>query len=299
MPITVVNPVAPVIGTDSTSPDGLIRARVLEDFAGVHISVDYTSLFGDPGYEFPNPFNATVYRTDLEGNNKVIVRSCDHREQGGGKYFGYDDEVSFGQIYTYFAEAYDANGALIRRSYGVAVQTWKPAGGDDIPGVWIKSLESPELSIPVRVKDWSSWTFTARNTVAELLNSPYAAINARPRSAGTSSLQVLTKNQKEYEEFLAVAGSSVVFIASLNRAWQRDGYYLLEDIAPTRPTEFNTDYDYWGVSLRAVARPVTDNQNSPSVPWGSFKDAKQAFATYAEAKAYYATYKDQSTDGTF
>src|ERR1044072_9081640 len=126
MPIVVVNPVEPVPSTDSTSPDGLIRARVLEQYAGVHITVDYTSLFVDPGLSFPSPFRATVFRTDQSGNNKVIVRGCDKREQGGGKFYAYDDEVSFGNTYTYFAEAYTTDGQLIRRSYGAAVIPWAP-----------------------------------------------------------------------------------------------------------------------------------------------------------------------------
>lgn len=297
MPIVVVNPVEPVPSTDSTSPDELIRARVLEDFAGVHITVDYTSLFSDPGLSFPNPFRATVFRRDKD-NNTVIVRGGNLREQGGGKFYLYDDEVSFGQTYTYYAEAYTADGQLIRRSYGAAVLTWAPPGGESVPGVWVKSLEAPALSSPVRVKDWGQWTFASRNSSADLLNSKYSAITFRPRDAGTSSMQVLTRNQEEYESFASLASNGVVFIASLNRAWQRDGYYLFEDISPQRPTEFSSDFDYWSVALRRVDRPQTLNQNYPSVPWGDYADAKQLLSTYATAKSYYATYKDQTLDGT-
>lgn len=297
MPISVVGPVDHVPSSDSSSPDGLIRARVLESFAGVHLTVDYTSLMDDPGYTFPNPFKATVFRTDEKGNT-VIVRSADERTQGGGKYFAYDDEVSFGKVYSYYAEAYNADGSLLRRSYGAQVLTWSPAGGDSIPGVWIKSLDSPELSIPVRVKDWSQWAFGSRSTTSELLNSPYSAVNMRIRGAGTSSMQVLTKNQEEYEAFQKVTAYGVVFIASLNRAWQRDGYYLIGDISPQRPTEFSSDYDYWTVGLTQQARPTTGNQNHPSTPWGNYSDAKRLYPTYADAAAHYPTYKDQSIDGT-
>lgn len=297
MPIVVTGPIPQVPATDSTSMDGIIRARVLEDYAGIHLTVDYTSLLSDPGFDWPNPFRATIFRVDESGNT-VIVRSADARHQGGGKFYAFDDEVSFGHIYTYYAEAYDADGEMLRRGYGAAVQAWSPSGGDSIPGVWIKSLDYPDRSGPVRVRNWGQWNFGSRNSSADLLDSRYSAINMRPRDAGSSALQVLTKNQAEYEAFQSVAEYGIVFIASLNRAWQRDGYYVFGDISPDRPTEFQSDYDYWTVGLTVVERPKTANQNSPIAPWGSFADAKRLYPTYAAAKLHYPTYADQTLDGT-
>ncbi len=297
MPISVAGSFPQEPSTDSTTPDGFLRARILEDYAGVHLTVDYRSILTDPGYAWPNPFRATIFRVDEDGNT-VIVRTADYRHQGGGVFFAYDDEVSFGKVYTYYVEAYGYKHALLRRSVGTSVLTWSPKGGDTIPGVWIKSLDNPELSLPVRVKDWSQWTFAARSVVSDVINSPYSAINMRTRGAGTSALQVLTKNEDEYKAFLEVTKYGVVFIASLNRAWQRDGYYVMDDISPTRPTEFNTNYDYWAVALRVVERPQTSNQNSLSVPWGNLDDAKRLYPTYAQAKAHYPTYRDQTLDGT-
>lgn len=291
MPIVVASAVDQVPATDATSPDGLLRAEVLDDFAGVRLTVDYRSLFTDD-FDWPNPFRATVYRVNPDGS-KIVVRSADDRSQYGGKYTAYDDEVSFGTTYQYYVEAMVQDGSLGRRSFSVAVLTWAPDGGDTMPGVWMKSLDNPMLSRPVRTNDWSTWAYASRSDVSDVMGSKYSAVNQRARGAGTTSLQVLTKTGDEYTGLLDLLSDGVLFIASWYRPWQRDGYYVIEDISPARPTDLvKHGFDYWTIAARRVDRPTTSNQNYPTVPWRSLADLKSEYATLGQLGESYATLND-------
>lgn len=287
MPIVVSGIVEQTPATDATSPDGLIRAQVVEAYAGVFLTVDYSDLIADPGYNWANPFCGTIYRVDTLTNEKVVVRGADRRTQYGGIFYAYDDEVEFGKVYTYYVEGYDQHGALARRSYGVSVLTWEPPGGYVLPGVWIKSLDDPSLSMPVRVRSWKSGTYASRTSTATVLDSPYMAANQGVRSAYETSMTVLTADEDEYQQLLELSQYGTVYIVGLSKHRRRTGYYLLGDLSPSRVTDFvNSPYDAWDISnVVQQPRPVTTGQQGPVYPWRNLADRLAEFPTFNDVPA--------------
>lgn len=285
MPIAVAQAVAPVPSSDSQSPDGRIRATVLPGSAGVFIRVDYTSMLGLVGYSWPNPFRITLYRQTPDG---VIspVRGAANIAQYGGVFHAYDDEVTFGQQVVYWAEAPTRSGDEIVETDKVAVLTWEPAGGFTQPGVWIKNLEEPDLSVPARCLDWSGGSYASRNSTADVWGSEFPAVTTDVRKSYNTKMTILTKDEDEYQALLAAVNASVVYIVGLERHRRRTGYYLIGDITPQRVGQAASQYDAWEVALTGMGRPKSAG-HSLSVPGRAYGDRRRG----------YATYKDVTDDG--
>lgn len=278
MPIVVSQPVVQTPSGDAQSPDGRIRATVLEGSAGVFIRVDYTSLFGVLGYEWPNPFRVTIYRQTPDGE-VTAVRGAANISQYGGIVHAYDDEVTFGQVIVYWAEAPTRDGGEIVETDKVAVLTWEPHGGFTQPGVWIKNLEDPDLSVPARCLDWSSGSWASRNATADIWGGSAPAVTTDVRKSYNTKMTILTKDEDEYQALLQAVDASVVYIVGLERHRRRTGYYLVGDIAPSRVGQAASTYDAWEVALTGMNRPKSAG-HSLSVPGRSYADRKRAFETY-------------------
>ena len=278
MPIVIGTPVDQVPTSDAQSPDGRIRATVMPDSAGVFIRVDYTSLFGVLGYEWPNPFRLSVYRQTPDGV-VTAVRGAGNVSQYGGIFHAYDDEVTFGQQVVYWAEAPTLSGDEIVETDKVAVLTWEPDGGFTQPGVWIKNLEEPDLSVPARCLDWSGGSWASRNATADIWGGAAPAVTTDVRKSYNTQMTLLTKDEEEYQALLSAVNASVVYIVGLERHRRRTGYYLIGDISPIRIGQASSTYDAWSVALTGMERPKSAG-HSLSVPGRSYADRKRAYETY-------------------
>lgn len=101
MPIVVTSPQDHAPVTDAISPDGRMRATVMSATAGVFLRVDYTSMLGVVGYDWPNPFRVTIWRQTEDGEI-TAVRGAQNIAQYGAIFHAYDDEVKFGQQVVYW-----------------------------------------------------------------------------------------------------------------------------------------------------------------------------------------------------
>jgi hypothetical protein len=282
MPIVVSQPVAQIPSGDAQSPDGKIRATVMPSSAGVFITVDYTSMFGLLGYDWPNPFRVTIYRQTADGV-VAAVRGADSISQYGGIVHAYDDEVTFGTLITYWAEAPTVDGSEIVETDKIVVKTWEPDGGFRSPGVWIKNLEDPDLSVPARCLDWSSGSWASRNATADIWGGSSPAVTTDVRKSYNTKMIVLTKDEDEYQGLRSAVDASVVYIVGLERHRRRTGYYLIGDIAPTRVGRPDSSYDAWDIVLTGMDRP-TSAGHSLVVPGRSYADRRRAFESYQLVK---------------
>lgn len=278
MPIMVSAPTVQTPSGDSQSPDGKIRATVMPSAAGVFLRVDYTSMLGQAGYTWPSPFRITIYR-QTEDNVISAVRGADSISQYGAIFHAYDDEVRFGQQVVYWAEAPTRDGSEIVETDKVAIRTWEPDGGFTSPGVWIKNLEDPDLSVPARCLDWSAGSWASRNAVADIWGGAAPAVTTDVRKSYNTKMTILTKDEDEYQALLSAVDSSVVYIVGLERHRRRTGYYLIGDIAPSRVGRVDSGYDVWDVALTGMERP-TSSGHSLSVPGRSYADRRRTFETY-------------------
>jgi hypothetical protein len=264
--------------SDAISPDGRIRATVMPATAGVFIRVDYTSLLGVIGYDWPNPFRLTIWKQTEDGTVSA-VRGAQDITQYGAIVHAYDDEVLFGQQVVYWAEAPTKSGDQIVETDKVAVLTWEPDGGFTSPGVWIKNLEDPDLSVPARCIDWSAGSWASRNATADVWGGSAPAVTTDVRKSYNTSMMVLTKDEEEYQALRQAIDSSVVYIVGLQRHRRRTGYYLVGDIAPARVGPAYSDYDAWTVQLTGMDRPTSAGR-SLTVPGKSYADRRAVRDTY-------------------
>lgn len=282
MPIVVTSPQDHAPVTDAISPDGRMRATVMSATAGVFLRVDYTSMLGVVGYDWPNPFRVTIWRQTEDGEI-TAVRGAQNIAQYGAIFHAYDDEVKFGQQVVYWAEAPTKSGDQIVETDKVAVLTWEPDGGFRSPGVWIKNLEDPDLSTPARCIDWSAGSWASRNATADVWGASQPAVTTDVRKSYNTSMTVLTKDEDEYQALLAAVNASVVYVVGLERHRRRTGYYLVGDIAPSRVGPAYSDYDSWSIGLTGMGRPVSAG-HSLSVPGRSYADRRALFDTYQQVK---------------
>lgn len=278
MPIVVTTQTPQAPTTDSVSLDGRLRATVMPGTAGVFLRVDYRDVLGDPGYTWPNPFRVTVWR-ELADGSRAAVRGAEAMHQYGGVMHAYDDEVTFGQQVSYWAEAPTRDGSEIVETGRVAVLTWEPDGGFTSPGVWIKNLENPDFSVPARCIDWSAGSWASRNATADIWGGSSPAVVTDVRKSYNTKMTVLTADEDEYQALLQAVQSSVVYVVGLERHRRRTGYYLVGDIAPTRVGKPNSPYDSWDIALTGMNRPKT-NGHSLVVPGRSYRDRRLAYETY-------------------
>ncbi|AWY07509.1 hypothetical protein SEA_LAZERLEMON_26 [Streptomyces phage LazerLemon] len=278
MPIVVSQPQAQVPVTDAQSPDGKIRATVLEGTAGVFIRVDYTSMLTQVGYTWPNPFRVTIWR-QLPGKDPEPVRGAANIQQYGAIFHAYDDEVTFGQQVVYWAEAPTRDGGEIVETDKVVVLTWEPDGGFTQPGVWIKNLENPDLSVPARCIDWSAGSWASRNATADIWGASQPAVTTDVRKSYNTKMTILTADEDEYQALLAAIDASVVYVVGLERHRRRTGYYLVGDIAPSRIGRAASPYDSWDIGLTGMGRPESAG-HSLTVPGKTYGDRKRAYGSY-------------------
>jgi hypothetical protein len=280
MPIVVAGAFPQPRATDALSTDGLIRATVMPETAGVFLKIDFTALLGNTSYTWPNPFRATIWR-QLPGGEPEPVRGADSVAQYGGIMHAYDDEVTFGQQVDYWVSAPTRSGDPIITSARVSVRTWEPDGGFNSPGVWIKNLENPDLSVPARCLDWSAGSWASRNATADVWGSPYPAVVTDVRKSYNTQMTVLTKDEDEYQALLAALDASVVYVVGLERHRRRTGYYLVGDIAPTRVGRPSSTYDSWSIPLTGMGRPASAG-HSLTVPGRSYGDRRRVYGRYVD-----------------
>jgi hypothetical protein len=281
MPIVVTQSVPQPPSTDAISPDGRFRATQMASSAGVFLKADYSDLLGVVGYNFLNPFTVTFWRQTADGVISVVRGGFDVGQYGAIVH-AYDDEVGFGQLVTYWASAPLTDGTTVDTSK-VTVVTWEPDGGFTSPGVWIKNLENPDLSVPARCIDWSSGLWSSRNAASDIWGGSSPAVTTDVRKSYNTQMQILTADEDEYQALLAAINASVVYIVGLERHRRRTGYYLVGDIAPSRISKAYSSYDAWSVVLTGMDRPKT---TAPSlvVPGRSYADRKSNFDSYQKVR---------------
>jgi hypothetical protein len=294
MPIVVSPGVPPPTdAVDSTSYSGAMRAVVDPDHAGVRLIADFSVAASWTGYTFGAPFTATIYRITQDGEI-VIVRSGDAAKSFSKVIYAYDDEVPLGEVVGYWAIPVLVDGTDGPTSGVAAVKTYEPAGGFEEPGVYIKCLADPDLSMPIRIQDWTTGTYTSGATAAAMLGSPFPAINADVRKAYTSQMTILTASEDEFQAFLAACALNTAYIVGLTRHRRRTGYYLLGDISPTRQGAVHSPYDAWTVVLTQMARPDTTNQSNVT-PGHSFKDRLAQYPFFSDVLASGRTFREVLT----
>ncbi|MEY2249307.1 hypothetical protein AB8A21_41420, partial [Streptomyces sp. BF23-18] len=173
MPL-IVDPSAPLVSAPETivSPDGWLTAVIDSQWAGAYLAVDYTA--GTPLAGASLVRKVQITRQDPGAAAPVGVRSGDLAWAIEGVGQAYDHEAPLGVAVAYTARPQYADGTWgPESSLGLLIPAPLPAQSKDL---WLKSLETPGLSLRVMLGPPQGTTSSARQDTTARTGTPYTAV---------------------------------------------------------------------------------------------------------------------------
>lgn len=293
MPMIVDPAASPVTPPETvTSPEGWLTAVIDGPWAGVYLAVDYTA--GDTPLGAAADVRKVLLTRQDPGADAIGVRSGDLAWAVEGIGQAYDHEAPLGVAVAYTARPLYADGTWgPATSLGLLVPAPPPAQSKDL---WLKSIESPGLSMRVMYGPAQGTTSSARQETALRTGSPYTAVAYDTASAPAESVSVDVL-AADIERFRQLIRSGVLL------AQVRPGYYIPDRFfvpgeVSEKPTGklgatggYTVTFD-----IVPIERPATAGQPMSAPGW-SYDLLADAFATYDAVAASYPTYAALATNG--
>lgn len=292
----IVLPGAPPVTPpeDTTSPDGWLTAVVDPTWAGVTLSIDYTA--GDVSHDRAVDVRKVRIDRHQPGGVVVPVRSGDLAWAVEGVGAAYDHEAPLGVAVSYTATPQYADGTWgPTSSVGVVVPA--PDPGDDAD-LWLKSLDTPGLSLRVMIVEWPGLVSTGRQESAELSGSPYAAVAFDEHASETAEGVAVDVPPERVDQVRQLLRAGVLLAQVRPGYLTPDAFHVPADITGPTPTgKLGTSEGYrFAWTIRPIERPATAGQPMRAPGW-SYDTVAAQFATYDAVTASYDTYASLSTDG--
>lgn len=291
----IVLPGAPPVTPpeDTTSPDGWLTAVVDPTWAGVTLSIDYTA--GDVPHDRAVDVRKVQIVRHEPGGVVVPVRSGDLAWAVEGVGAAFDHEAPLGVAVSYSATPlYDDGTWGPTSSVGVMVPAPDP---NDDADLWLKSLDTPGLSLRVMIVEWPGLTSAGRQTTAELSGSPFPVVTYDTHGAETVEVAVDVPPERvdQARELLR----SGVLLAQVRPGYLvSDAFHVPADITGPTPTgKLGSSEGYrFAWTITPIARPDTAGQPMRSPGW-SYDTLAAQFATYDAVTGSFSTYASLSTNG--
>lgn len=295
MPMIVIPGAPPVTPPEDTaSPDGWLTAIVDPAWAGVTLSIDYTA--GDTPHERAVDVRKVAIVRHDPGGVVVPVRSGDLAWAVEGLGTAYDHEAPLGVAVSYSATPlYDDGTWGPTSSVGVVVPAPDP---NDDADLWLKSLETPGLSLRVMIVEWPGFTSAGRQEVAELSGSPYNAVAFDTHGAEAAEGVAVDVPPEKVEQMRELLRSGVLLAQVRPGYMVPDAFHVPADISGPTPTgKLGTSEGYrFAWTITPVERPDTVGQPMRSPGW-SYDTVAAQFATYDALGGSYDTYASLATNG--
>lgn len=234
-----------------------------------------------------------ITRTD-PGQAAVPVRSGNLAWAVEGIGQAYDDEAPLGVAVAYTARPQFTDGTWgDESSLGLVVPAPAPAETKDL---WLKSLDTPGLSMRVMYGPAQGTTSTARQETAALTGTPYTAVayDTAAAPAETVSVDVLAE---QIEQFRLLIRSGVL-LAQVRPGYQiPDRYFVPADVAEKPTGKLGSTGGYTVTfDIAPIERPASADQPMRAPAW-SYDAMATGFATYDAVTASYPSYAALATNG--
>ncbi|MFF1498713.1 hypothetical protein ACFVZR_02250 [Streptomyces sp. NPDC058316] len=290
----IVDPSAPQVKPPDrvTSVDGWFAANVDKPWAGVVLSVDYTT---PPNPSAETMWQVRVVRQDPGASAPVPVRSADPAWAIGGVGTAYDHEAPLGVPVVYTATPIYVDGSE-GPSSSLAVTVPAPEPGDD-RDLWIKSLDTPGMSLRSMIVEWSGAASAGRQDGADIAGSAFRQIAYDEH--GAEVLQVVVDVPPEAVDSMRALLRSGVLLAQVRPGYLTpDAYFVPADLTGPTPTgRLGSSEGYrFGFTIEPLARPDTAGQPL-RVPGWSWDILATRFATWDAVAASFSTWASLSTNG--
>lgn len=291
----IVDPSAPPITPPEvvTSPEGWLTAVVDDVWAGVYLAVDYTA--GDtPLAEAADVRKVLIARQDPGAAAAVPVRSGNLAWAIEGSGQAYDHEAPLGVAVAYTARPLYADGTWgPETSLAVVVPAPNPGQSKDL---WLKSLESPGLSLRVMYGQAQGTTSAARQDTATRSGSPYTAVAYDTAGAPAESVQVDVL-AAQIEQFRTLIRSGVL-LAQVRPGYQiPDRFFVPADVSEKPTGRLGSTGGYTVTfDIVPIERPDTADQPMATPEW-SYDALAATFASYDAVEAAYTSYAALAANG--
>lgn len=291
----IVDPSAPQITPPDTitSPDGWLTAVIDDLWAGVYLAVNYQG--GDtPLEDAALVRKVEITRQDPGAAAPVGVRSGNLAWALEGVGQAYDHEAPLGVAVVYMARPQYADGTWGPESaLGLTVPAPLPAQPKDL---WLKSLETPGLSLRVMYGPAQGTTSTARQDTTSRTGTPYTAVayDTAAAPSETVSVDVLTE---DIEQFRLMIRSGVL-LAQVRPGYQiPDRFFVPGDVSEKPTGKLGSTGGYTVTfDIVPIERPDSAGQPMRAPAW-SYDILAASFATYDAVTSSYATYAALATNG--
>ncbi|MBP5918786.1 hypothetical protein F3K34_44220 [Streptomyces sp. LBUM 1486] len=290
----IVDPSAPQVTPPETvtSPEGWLTAVIDEPWAGVVLSYDGTA--STPLTDVADVRKVLITRQDPGAAEAVPVRSGNLAWAVEGIGQAYDHEAPLGVAVAYTATPLYADGTW-GPSTSLAVTVPAPAVAQT-KDLWIKSLETPGLSMRVMLMPAQGTTSAARMDSAPRSGSPYTAVAYDTAGAPSESVSVdvLAADIVQFRQLIR----SGVLLAQVRPGYQiPDRYFVPGDVGEKPTGKLGATGGYTVTfDITPIERPDTGGQPMAAPGW-SYDAVEAAFATYDAVTASYATYAALATNG--
>lgn len=292
----IVDPNAPEVTPPArvVSPDGWFAALVDAPWAGVTLSVDYTA--GTPLADAVDVRKVRVTRQDPGAAGPVPVRSGDAAWAVEGVGTAYDHEAPLGVAVVYTATAIYADGSEGPQS-ALSVLVPAPEPGDD-DDLWLKSLDTPELSARVMIVDWPGMTSDGRVETADVAGSPYRATAYDTHAAPTITVTIDVTGAAKIERVRKLLVDGVLLAQVRPGYLYPDRYFVVGDWSekPTGKLGVDEQSMQYTFEMAPVERPGTLDQPLRLPAW-SWDVVASQFADWDAVAASYDTWASLSTNG--
>lgn len=291
----IVDPTAPLVTPPATvvSPEGWLTAVIDATWAGVYLAVDYTA--GEtPFPDADDVRKVLITRQDPGASTPSPVRSGNLAWAVEGVGQAYDHEAPLGVAVAYTARPLYADGTWgAETSLAVVVPAPDPGHSKDL---WIKSIETPGLSMRVMYGPDQGTSSDARQETAPRSGTPYTAVAYDTAAAPAESVQVdvLAADIKRFRDLIR----SGVLLAQVRPGYQKADRYFVPGAVTEKATGKLGATGGYSVTFDIVPIERPDTAGQPmSAPGWSYDAVAAAFATYDAVAASYASYAALATNG--
>lgn len=269
---TIANPPAPVV---TTSPDGVVTARLDSAHAGVLLTADFSELT-------PTPYQVRFLR------DGVSVRSGDPAFSPGGYATAYDHESPLGGTSSWTAVPLYRDGSEGAQSQAVALALPDLSCGLD---VWLKCIADPGLSMLLALRGEPTFGEESRLNLAAIPGARFPAGSWDVRTPSPRDLTFRVTGREQRDKFLALIDQGPVLVQCKQLYGVDDFYAMPGNLQESYLIGARDPRRNMALQLHPIRRPATID--APLfIPGRSYDETHKIAGTYTIRTATWPAYDD-------
>lgn len=264
----------------STSSDGVVTATVDSTTASILLAVNFT-VAGSPVASGSQSSITAI--TVTEYNSGRVVRGLLTTSAPGGLVAGIDHEATFDMGLAYGAVAYDASGAVLGTSSQATTTLPLPDGG---PGMWLKSLATPSMSVSPVPAAAPQWDHDTAQGVIWVVGRPDPIVVQDVRRLPSTTLTVYTQTTADEAALGALLATQGPYLAQFPGLGSADCYVTVGKYSQVGVATSADPLRIWSLPLQQVVAPPLPGW-SVAIPGHTYADSTARWPLYSNRTGSY------------